>query len=62
MSTQLPSMMGWMEKLLLGGKKMGWVVQTVQRVEEVYLQVEVEKSEKYLPDTVSLKQMIYCGV
>lgn len=54
--------MGWMEKLLLGGKKMGWVVQTVQRVEEVYLQVEVEKSEKYLPDTVSLKQMIYCGV
>lgn len=39
-STQLSRMVGWMEKLLLGGQQVGRVVQTVQRVEEVYLMKE----------------------
>lgn len=30
-------MVGWMEKLLLGGEQVGRVVQIVQRVEEVHL-------------------------
>lgn len=40
MSTQLPSMVGWMKELLLGGQEVGRVVETVQRVEEVDLQGE----------------------
>lgn len=36
-SAQLPSVMGWMEKLLLGGQQVGRVVQAVQGVEEVHL-------------------------
>lgn len=30
-------MVGWVEKLLLGGEQVGRVVQIVQRVEEVHL-------------------------
>jgi len=41
-SAQLSSMVGWMEKLLLGGQQVGRVVQTVQRVEEVHLKEEKE--------------------
>lgn len=29
--------MGWMEELLLGGEQVRWVVQIVERVEEVHL-------------------------
>lgn len=45
-STQLSSMVGWVEKLLLGGQQVGWVVQTVQRVEEVHLQERGEKQRR----------------
>lgn len=36
-SAELSSMVGWMEELLLGGQEVGWMVQAVQRVEEVHL-------------------------
>lgn len=39
-STQLPSVVGWMKELLLGGQQVRRVVHTVQRVEEVDLMTE----------------------
>lgn len=39
-------MVGRMEELLLGSEQVGWVVQTVQRVEEVHLQRIKNREER----------------
>lgn len=52
-SAQLSGVVGWMEKLLLGGQQVGRVVQTVQRVEEVHLQGGGEKQRRKKSELVS---------
>lgn len=46
-SAQLSSMVGWMEELLLGGQEVGWMVEAVQRVEEVHLQKRKTEKKKH---------------
>lgn len=66
-SAQLPSMVGWMEELLLGGQQVGRVVQTVQRVKEVHLQGRIHRQRERNRNkdnsfdlTASKRLLVYC--